>query len=279
MIKYLSILHMAKNVLRKQFGNMYGKNQPFDVEEPAKSTLPPIESPTFTMKGILIFTILVFILMLLYLNRNTILTFLQRIYTDFKPNGKIDELEEKFNELTKNTSSLEDIMGKLNLTEKKNNETIEQSEQRNKETIEQRNKETIETLERTKKEIEERIAKNTPEPRDHSELESIRNRLDLIEKNIRNPITTPIHTIEQKEIEKIEDEKQYKQGGMNQLNEKVSNYRKDQIANYNGFCYIGFDNNKRVCTNIYEGDICISGQVFPTMNVCVNPNQIFQSDG
>ena len=271
MIKYLSILHMEKNVLRKQFGNMYGKNKPFDVEEAPKTTLPPIESPTFTMKGILIFTLLVFICMLFYLNRNSILTFLQRIYTDFKPNGKIDELEEKFNELTKNTSSLEDLMGRLTQTEKKNNETIEQSEQRN--------KETIEILERNKREIEERIAKNTPEPRDHSELETIRNRLDLIEKNIRNPITTPVNTIEQKEIEKMEDEKKYKHGGARQLHEKLSNYRKDQISNYNGFCYIGFDNNKRVCTNIYEGDICMSGQVFPTMNVCVNPNQVHQSEG
>jgi len=269
MIKYLSILHMEKNVLRKQFGNMYGKNKPFDVEE-TKSTLPPIESPTFTMKGILIFTILVFICMMLYLNRNTILTFLQRIYTDFKPNGKIDEIEEKFNEFTKNVSSLEDIMGRLTQSEQRNKETIEQTEQKN--------KETIEILERNKREIEERIAKNTPEPRDHSVLENIQNRLDLIEKNIRNPVSLPVNTIEQIEINKMEDEKKYNQGGMSQLGEKLSNYRKDQIANYNGFCYIGFDNNKRVCTNIYEGDICMSGQIFPTMNVCVNPNYIPQSD-
>jgi hypothetical protein len=261
---------MEKNVLRKQFGNMYGKNKPFDVEELPKTTLPPIESPTFTMKGILIFTILVFICMLLYLNREAILTFLKRIYTDFKPNGKIDELEEKFNEITKNSTSLEDILGRLTQSEKKNNETLQQTEQRT--------KEAIETLERNKREIEERIAKNTPEPRDPAELENLRRRLDTIEKNIRNPVSKPVDTIEQEENDKMEDEKKYEKGGMRQLDNKLSNYRKDQIANYNGVCYIGFDNNKRVCTNIYEGDICMSGQIFPTMNVCINPNKIHQSD-
>ena len=92
---------MAKNVLRKQFGNMYGKNKPFDVQESPKPTLPPIESPTFTMKGIIIFTLLIFLFMLLYLNREYILTFLKRIYTDFSPGDKIDELEEAYNEAIK----------------------------------------------------------------------------------------------------------------------------------------------------------------------------------
>ena len=27
----------------------------------------------------------------------------------------------------------------------------------------------------------------------------------------------------------------------------------------------------RECTDVYEGDICMSGQIFPTLDVCVNP--------
>jgi hypothetical protein len=83
-----------------------------------------------------------------------------------------------------------------------------------------------------------------------------------------------------KEKSQIEQEKENeknkeleKKGGLNQLNEKVnmSNYRKDQIATSNGFCYIGYDLGQRECADIYAGEVCMSGQIFPTMDVCVNP--------
>ena len=242
MIKYLSILHMAKNILRKQFGNMYGKNKPYELQDTPKQTLPPVESPTFTMTGIILFTLLVFLFMLLYLNRERIYTFLQKIYTDFKPSDNVDKLEEKYNELTQNSKALGDI---LNM-EKTIMERLAQTEKLNKETL-------------------DAIEKNKSESIDPSKINDIKNRLDSMDK-----ATLP--TIEQKEADNIETEKQDKQGAVKQLEERIRSYRKDQIANYNGFCYIGYDNNKRVCTNVYEGDICMSGQVFPTMNVCINPN-------
>ena len=48
-------------------------------------------------------------------------------------------------------------------------------------------------------------------------------------------------------------------------------YKNNQIVKGNGYCYIGFDNHMRECTDVYEGDICMSGQIFPTLDVCVNP--------
>ena len=319
MIKYLSILHMAKNVLRKQFGNMYGKNQPFNVEETPKPSLPPIEPPTFTMKGIILFTILVFLGMLLYFNWESILTFVKRIYTDFKPSDnleKIDQLEEKYNELTKNSTWLETIMGRLDQTDKMNKELSEQSEKMRKDMTEHNekmHKEMNEKAEKMHKETIDNLGKNQP-TLDPTKLDVIQNRLDAMEKerqersmatpamnvetpamnvatpamnvetpamNVETParimetapnvnVETPARSIEQKEKERKRDEKQIQTGGLKQLDERLSNYRKDQIAHYNGFCYIGYD-NKRECTNIYEGDICMSGQIFPTMEICVNP--------
>lgn len=86
----------------------------------------------------------------------------------------------------------------------------------------------------------------------------------------------------QKEKSQIEQEKENekkqeleKNSGLNKLNQKVnnlSNYRKDQIATSNGFCYIGYDLGQRECTDIYAGEVCMSGQIFPTMDVCINPN-------
>lgn len=39
-----------------------------------------------------------------------------------------------------------------------------------------------------------------------------------------------------------------------------------------GFCYIGEDRGFRSCINVGEGDVCMSGDIFPTEAVCINPN-------
>ena len=39
-----------------------------------------------------------------------------------------------------------------------------------------------------------------------------------------------------------------------------------------GYCYVGTDRNVRTCVNVKTGDKCASGKVFPTMDLCVNPN-------
>lgn len=38
-----------------------------------------------------------------------------------------------------------------------------------------------------------------------------------------------------------------------------------------GFCYIGEDRGFRSCIEVGEGDVCMSGDIFPTEAVCVNP--------
>ena len=39
-----------------------------------------------------------------------------------------------------------------------------------------------------------------------------------------------------------------------------------------GFCYIGEDRGIRSCIQVGENDQCMSGDIFPTRQVCVNPN-------
>ena len=39
-----------------------------------------------------------------------------------------------------------------------------------------------------------------------------------------------------------------------------------------GFCYIGEDRGFRSCIDVGEGDVCMSGDIFPTEAVCINPN-------
>jgi len=39
-----------------------------------------------------------------------------------------------------------------------------------------------------------------------------------------------------------------------------------------GFCYIGEDRGFRSCIDVGAGDVCMSGDIFPTEALCVNPN-------
>ena len=39
-----------------------------------------------------------------------------------------------------------------------------------------------------------------------------------------------------------------------------------------GYCYIGTDRTYRSCVKMEPGDVCASKKVFPTKDVCINPN-------
>lgn len=40
----------------------------------------------------------------------------------------------------------------------------------------------------------------------------------------------------------------------------------------NGYCYIGEDRGFRSCLKINEDDICMSGNIFPSKELCINPS-------
>ena len=48
--------------------------------------------------------------------------------------------------------------------------------------------------------------------------------------------------------------------------------QRDAGAHKAGFCYIGEDRGFRSCLQVGEGDMCMSGDIFPSMDICVNPN-------
>ena len=80
-------------------------------------------------------------------------------------------------------------------------------------------------------------------------------------------------TIKENEKKENDKYKQIKQGGINELNEKLNKkYRPEQIVKENGYCYIGYENGQRECTNVFEGEICMSGEIFPKLDICINPH-------
>jgi hypothetical protein len=225
---------MAKNLLRRQFSNMYGKNRPYQNPEPlpvVKDKLPEIEPPSITVSGILIFTFLLFVAIFIYLNRNKIYSLMEKAYNDFKPGNQIDDIESKYHKLFQqyNDASMNSD-SKLKEQQEKMNEIMEKGNSR------------MDTLESREKRL-----------------------IELLEKN------QTCNSIEKKEKETKETEKKEEKSALKQLDHKISGYTKEQTVTSNGFCYIGYDNNQRDCTHVSEGDICMSGQIFPTMDVCLYP--------
>jgi hypothetical protein len=55
-------------------------------------------------------------------------------------------------------------------------------------------------------------------------------------------------------------------------NYKASSFLDLKLTKTAGYCYVGTDRNVRTCVKVKTGDKCASGKVFPTMDICVNPN-------
>ena len=39
-----------------------------------------------------------------------------------------------------------------------------------------------------------------------------------------------------------------------------------------GYCYVGEDRGSRTCIKVDDNDTCISGDIFPTREICINPS-------
>jgi hypothetical protein len=54
-------------------------------------------------------------------------------------------------------------------------------------------------------------------------------------------------------------------------NDTTTNVRQKQNSGKAGYCYVGEDRGYRSCLKVEAGDQCMSGQVFSSHDVCVNP--------
>jgi len=45
-----------------------------------------------------------------------------------------------------------------------------------------------------------------------------------------------------------------------------------QEKNKKGWCYVGTDRTFRSCIKVNESDKCMSGKIFPTKDICINPS-------
>jgi hypothetical protein len=82
-------------------------------------------------------------------------------------------------------------------------------------------------------------------------------------------LTAKINTMSDKECPASASAPAPAVNSLNNKIDKISTYSKNVTEN--GYCYIGYDNGQRDCVDVYAGDVCMSGEIFPTLDICINP--------
>lgn len=54
--------------------------------------------------------------------------------------------------------------------------------------------------------------------------------------------------------------------------ESGSEIQRSRISGKTGYCFVGEDRGFRSCISVNESDQCMSGEIFPTREICINPN-------
>jgi hypothetical protein len=53
--------------------------------------------------------------------------------------------------------------------------------------------------------------------------------------------------------------------------EATSTIQSSKTSSKSGWCYIGEDRGFRSCIQVGENDTCVSGDIFPSQDICINP--------
>lgn len=108
-------------------------------------------------------------------------------------------------------------------------------------------------------------------------------------KMVKKSLHTLAPPIKKKKLKKITNEEIYneeeneddlqnaidKKQESNKVNDVLPQSNNNSIikpSNKKGYCYVGTDRTYRSCVKVEDSDKCMSGQIFPTKDLCINPN-------
>ena len=88
---------------------------------------------------------------------------------------------------------------------------------------------------------------------------------------ILNFLSLPEKIIEEEVKEKVDAPTKKKKFGKGvKTSQEIVD--KAGVLEEQGYCYIGTDRGIRSCIDVTPGDKCMSGQIFPRRDICVNPS-------
>jgi hypothetical protein len=67
-------------------------------------------------------------------------------------------------------------------------------------------------------------------------------------------------------------QKQQVNGEDYQADDSTSSIQMSSTTGKAGWCYIGEERGFRTCAEVGVNDTCMSGDIFPSQQICVNPN-------
>ena len=112
----------------------------------------------------------------------------------------------------------------------------------------------------------ESIQKNKKQKKDKRDTDFFNKNDDSNENTVLQKISDKsknlVRNNEEDDVENEEESKHYKASSVLDL----------KLTKTPGYCYVGTDRNYRTCVKVGVGDQCMSGKVFPTEELCINPN-------
>ena len=92
----------------------------------------------------------------------------------------------------------------------------------------------------------------------------------LVKKEIINKIDTDAK--DRQKTGELKKERKYNKPPIIPKADDTTSTTQMKPKSKSGFCYIGEDRGFRSCIDVGEGDVCMSGDIFPTREICINPN-------
>ena len=256
---------MGKNILRKHFQNMYGNNKPLQSDKGTNNLLKNISVNNAEGENVVE-------------NKNN-KTNIKKLMNDVEKDSSsyktlLPEISTPstfgFGGILLLTTFLFIVMTLIYFREsilkyfKNLKDSLTQG-------VSQTSTSSYKSLEEKYNNIMNQALKDTEET---NKLESKNIELDKIIKNKDHEIEELNKSLNQKEKDQQNKQSDIQKGAIGQMNNKLSELcklKKDTRVLKDGYCYIGYDLGKRECTDVYAGDICMSGKIFPTMAQCQNP--------
>ena len=105
-------------------------------------------------------------------------------------------------------------------------------------------------------------------------VQGTKDTIDISKKNIDLSKGNKVHNINQKSpIENKNSSKTQKKEDLEKIDTESSyNSSLKKSKKSGGFCYIGTDKRHRHCVEMTPGDVCASNKIYPTRDICINPN-------
>ena len=96
--------------------------------------------------------------------------------------------------------------------------------------------------------------------------------VDVLQQNINNNTTR--NSVVRNNLDNNQDELYYKPTNhfIPVPDDAGSRTQLSRASGKSGYCYIGEDRGFRSCIKVGEADMCMSGDIFPSQEICINPN-------